>query len=199
MPNEDFNDDAKDAGEIGAGHHVTALYELVPPARNPAGGRRGLPVRQAGRAVGNSPSRSSSGCGTRSPMAIRARRSSGASSTRASTTAGPPTTSSSPARSPASACSCGIHPRGAASAIPLVLELVTPTLANDPAGYRKEFVELVHKAKQLRTAVDPSPWVVNNHRAGAGSKPVRPTTTGRLIRATSRSSIRSASGRGRSR
>ena len=30
MANEDFNNDAKDAGEIGAGHHVTALYELVP-------------------------------------------------------------------------------------------------------------------------------------------------------------------------
>jgi Ca-activated chloride channel family protein len=27
---EDFNDDKKDAGEIGAGHSVTALYELVP-------------------------------------------------------------------------------------------------------------------------------------------------------------------------
>ncbi len=31
MANKDFNDDTKDAGEIGAGHHVTALYELVPP------------------------------------------------------------------------------------------------------------------------------------------------------------------------
>lgn len=27
---EDFNDDSKDAGEIGAGHTVTALYELIP-------------------------------------------------------------------------------------------------------------------------------------------------------------------------
>ncbi len=27
---EDFNDDKKDAGEIGAGHTVTALYEIVP-------------------------------------------------------------------------------------------------------------------------------------------------------------------------
>jgi len=27
---EDFNDDRKDAGEIGAGHSVTALYEVVP-------------------------------------------------------------------------------------------------------------------------------------------------------------------------
>lgn len=30
LRNEDFNDDTKDAGEIGAGHTVTALYELVP-------------------------------------------------------------------------------------------------------------------------------------------------------------------------
>jgi Ca-activated chloride channel family protein len=30
LNDEDFNDDAKDAGEMGAGHNVTALYELVP-------------------------------------------------------------------------------------------------------------------------------------------------------------------------
>ena len=30
LRNEDFNDDQKDAGEIGAGHSVTALYEIVP-------------------------------------------------------------------------------------------------------------------------------------------------------------------------
>ncbi|MCO6459558.1 MAG: VWA domain-containing protein [Pirellulaceae bacterium] len=30
LANRDFNDDRKDAGEIGAGHQVTALYELVP-------------------------------------------------------------------------------------------------------------------------------------------------------------------------
>ena len=31
LRSEDFNDDKKDAGEIGAGHMVTAFYELVPP------------------------------------------------------------------------------------------------------------------------------------------------------------------------
>jgi Ca-activated chloride channel family protein len=31
LQNQDFNDDQKDAGEIGAGHSVTALYEIVPP------------------------------------------------------------------------------------------------------------------------------------------------------------------------
>ncbi|RIK63986.1 MAG: VWA domain-containing protein [Planctomycetota bacterium] len=33
----DFNDDKKDAGEIGAGHTVTALYEIVPMAANVRG------------------------------------------------------------------------------------------------------------------------------------------------------------------
>jgi Ca-activated chloride channel family protein len=35
MANQDFRDDTKDAGEIGAGHTVTALYELVPPDKLP--------------------------------------------------------------------------------------------------------------------------------------------------------------------
>jgi Ca-activated chloride channel family protein len=30
LNDEDFNDDTKDAGEMGSGHNVTALYELVP-------------------------------------------------------------------------------------------------------------------------------------------------------------------------
>ncbi len=30
LADEDFNDDTKDAGEMGAGHSVTALYEIVP-------------------------------------------------------------------------------------------------------------------------------------------------------------------------
>jgi Ca-activated chloride channel family protein len=30
LKSEDFNDDLKDAGELGAGHRVTALYEIIP-------------------------------------------------------------------------------------------------------------------------------------------------------------------------
>ena len=37
LASEDFNDDKKDAGEIGVGHTVTALYEILPP------GAAGLP------------------------------------------------------------------------------------------------------------------------------------------------------------
>lgn len=34
LKNEDFNNDAKDAGEMGAGHTVTAFYEIVPAGVN---------------------------------------------------------------------------------------------------------------------------------------------------------------------
>lgn len=38
LAKEDFNDDTKDAGELGAGHTVTALYEIVPKGEKaPAG------------------------------------------------------------------------------------------------------------------------------------------------------------------
>ena len=44
LKNQDFNDDRKDAGDMGAGHTVTALYEIVPVgadrARPPAIGPR---------------------------------------------------------------------------------------------------------------------------------------------------------------
>ncbi|MBP6991330.1 MAG: von Willebrand factor type A domain-containing protein [Spirochaetes bacterium] len=38
MPDEDFNNDLKDAGELGAGHTVTALYEIMPVGSNQAVG-----------------------------------------------------------------------------------------------------------------------------------------------------------------
>ena len=41
LATEDFNDDKKDAGEIGAGHTVTALYELMPAG---AGAETGRPA-----------------------------------------------------------------------------------------------------------------------------------------------------------
>ena len=35
LKSQDFNDDRKDAGEIGAGHSVTAIYEIVPVGAEP--------------------------------------------------------------------------------------------------------------------------------------------------------------------
>ena len=42
---EDFRDDTKDAGEIGAGHSVVALYEIAPPSADPAARRPVDPLR----------------------------------------------------------------------------------------------------------------------------------------------------------
>jgi Ca-activated chloride channel family protein len=36
LADEDFNDDKKDAGELGSGHKVTALYEIIPNGVNDA-------------------------------------------------------------------------------------------------------------------------------------------------------------------
>jgi Ca-activated chloride channel family protein len=54
LRDEDFKDDTKDAGELGAGHSVTALYELIPPGapdekniRRPDSLRYTLPPTQA--------------------------------------------------------------------------------------------------------------------------------------------------------
>ena len=38
LADEDFDDDSKDAGDIGAGHTVTALYEIVPAGAAAAAG-----------------------------------------------------------------------------------------------------------------------------------------------------------------
>ena len=38
LANEDFKDDTVDAGELGAGHSVTALYEIIPGTSAPAAG-----------------------------------------------------------------------------------------------------------------------------------------------------------------
>ncbi len=53
LANEDFNDDRKDAGEIGAGHSVTALYEIVPRGKRTPGSRRERLKYQREPAVGS--------------------------------------------------------------------------------------------------------------------------------------------------
>ena len=39
LNDEDFNDDKKDAGEMGSGHTVTALYEIIPAGSDEAAGK----------------------------------------------------------------------------------------------------------------------------------------------------------------
>ncbi len=55
LADKDFNDDTKDAGEMGAGHTVTALYEIIPAGSE----ETGLPVVDPLRYQGNGDSRPS--------------------------------------------------------------------------------------------------------------------------------------------
>lgn len=54
LQNEDFNDDKKDAGDMGAGHTVTALYELIPASKKDATVNWVDPLKyQQGKILGN--------------------------------------------------------------------------------------------------------------------------------------------------
>ena len=52
LADRDFNDDTKDAGEMGAGHTVTALYEIVPAGSDETGLPTVDPLRYQGAGAG---------------------------------------------------------------------------------------------------------------------------------------------------
>jgi Ca-activated chloride channel homolog len=140
LPNEAFLDDTKDAGEIGAGHHVTAFYELVPPPGEP----------------GNRDDRSANKVESftvklryKKPDEDKGRQ----VDQPAIDSGGDFAHASDDLKFAASVAGFGMLLRSSPYKGTLtyagVLELAQPTLAQDPAGYRKEFVELVRKAQAL--------------------------------------------------
>ena len=148
---EDFNDDKKDAGEIGAGHTVTALYEIVPPGQG--GGRidagRGLAARQAG-GRGRRPS----SLDRQAPLQGARRRRSKlieqpGRRRRPRLRRAPRPTSGSPRPSPASGCSSATRPTRGRLTYAGLVELASARLGDDPGGYRKEFLDLVRKAQAI--------------------------------------------------
>ena len=153
MPNEDFDNDAKDAGEIGAGHHVTALYELVPAGKEPkdlvGDGSRFMKPAQPD---GNSPESFI--------VELRYKKPEGDTSTlieRGVVDQGLDYSQASDDFKFASAVAgFGMLLRNSPSRGNLgyaaVLELAEPTVQADRSGYRNEFVELVRKAQQLSGA-----------------------------------------------
>jgi len=78
LADKDFNDDTKDAGEMGAGHTVTALYEIVPAGSDETGLPTVDPLRYqgAGASAGGANSRAgeanySEGAGVGSASEVR--------------------------------------------------------------------------------------------------------------------------------
>jgi len=153
MPNQGFANDAKDAGEIGAGHHVTALYELVPAGKEPAvagveASKFVLPARAKGDSLDSFQVRLryKQPEGDKSTLIEQGVVDEGLDYSRASLDF----------KFASAVAGFGMLLRNSPSKGNLgysaVVELATPALAHDPHGYRKEFVELVHKARQISGA-----------------------------------------------
>ncbi|MGB0070899.1 MAG: VWA domain-containing protein, partial [Isosphaeraceae bacterium] len=151
MANQDFANDAKDAGEIGAGHHVTALYELVPAGKEPLIARvEASKFVQPAQVKGDSPDsfvvrlRYKQPEGDKSTLIERGVVDQGLDYSQASLDF----------KLASAVAGFGMLLRNSPSkgnlGYPAVIELATPTLAHDPHGYRKEFIELIHKASQAR-------------------------------------------------
>jgi Ca-activated chloride channel family protein len=150
MAHKDFNDDTKDAGDIGAGHHVTALYELAAPGEEASlTGIDSLKYSQAGKPTGTSTEAFTVKLRYKRPDGDTSRlmeigvtdegRSLGESSTDlkfASAVAG-----------------FGMllrdSPYKGSLTYAGVLEIAESTLAQDASGYRKEFIAAVRQARAL--------------------------------------------------
>jgi len=150
MANEDFANDAKDAGEIGAGHHVTALYELIPAGKEirPAAVEASKFVKPA-EAKGDAPESFVVKLRYKKPDADN-----GLQIERPVVDQGLDYAQASADFKFASAVvGFGMLLRDSPSKGSLgfsaVVELAMPALGHDPNGYRKEFIELVNRAKQL--------------------------------------------------
>ena len=151
---DDFNNDKVDAGDVGSGHTVTALYEIVPVGGAPrsttlrygapAGGEPARPIGPAGGRV----------CVREDPLQaaeVRGERADQLAgrplhpSTRGSRTR-PPTPASRRA-SPPSARSCAAGGTPATFGYDDVLRIASAARGDDPFGYRSEFLQLVRAAK----------------------------------------------------
>jgi Ca-activated chloride channel family protein len=155
---EDFNDDKKDAGEIGAGHTVTALYEIVPAGKKVEVG----PVdelkyqKPAGAAV-DSKKDVGDVANELLTLKMRFKAPDGDTSKKlewAITDEGKSFAAASPDLKFASAVAgFGLMLRKSQYKGNLtygaVLELAQSGLGEDKHGYRKEFLDLARKAKEL--------------------------------------------------
>jgi len=152
LAKEDFNDDKKDAGEIGAGHTVTALYEIVPagkPVETPKVDE--LKYQQLGKLSDAAAS------GDLLTLKLRYKAPEGSQSTPLEF----PLKDSGAEFGKASAdfkfatavASFGMllrHSQFKGSAtLDGVLEIAESSKGDDKAGYRGEFIELVKKARQI--------------------------------------------------
>lgn len=153
LAREDFDDDTKDAGELGAGHRVTALYEIV-PAGQP------LPLGVKNGEMRYQETRLSAAAGKDELMALKLRYKApktGAASRLIETTV-PDRLTTSPSENfqlAAAVAEFGLLLRNSAykghATYDRALALAQKAAKTDPGGYRKELCELIEKARLLAT------------------------------------------------
>ena len=150
---EDFADDSKDAGEIGAGHTVTALYEIVPAGAAQAQARPPVALRyQAARplaAAADTDELMSVRLRFKKPVGAISELIEGAVTDRGDVLA----QTSDDFRFSAAVAAYGMLLRGSKhagrSSWSLVTELARGARGVDPHGYRGELLELVAKASRV--------------------------------------------------
>jgi Ca-activated chloride channel family protein len=152
LRDEDFNDDAIDAGEIGAGHTVTALYEIVAPGvDSPARTIDPLKYQQttlADTAQGDE----------LLTLKVRYKEPDGETSKLLSTAVRKATDHSVPTinfRFSAAVAAFGMILRGSPhkgnSTLAMVKDMAQGALGEDSHGYRREFLRLVEIAQTLKS------------------------------------------------
>lgn len=155
----DFNDDKKDAGELGAGHSMTALYEVVPTAGGAQAPFDADPLRYQAERTPTSAAES----GELMTVSLRYKRPDSSKSELSRSPVRPnelPLAQASNDFRWAAAVACfglvlrNSEHRGDAT-LALAGELARAALGNDPHGQRHEFVRLLELA--ARTGVEPSP------------------------------------------
>jgi Ca-activated chloride channel family protein len=168
LADRDFTDDSKDAGEIGAGHSVTALYEIVLTGAALASGHLSsaspLKYQTATASLRVEPEKQpqvSATSITSELMTVKLRYKQPAGQTSQEleiviTDQGSHISQASADFRFASAVAMFAmllkdSPYRGQASFDLILELAGSAEANDPQGYRAEFIELVRRARSLRT------------------------------------------------
>jgi len=155
LRDEDFDDDRKDAGEMGAGHSVTALYELVPVGAPTAdAGRRATPLRY------QEPRRDAGAARSDELLFVSLRYKPPTSDTsrllRQAVTARPGRASADLTFA-AAVAGYGMllrrSPHAGSMTFDAVRELAQSSLGDDPEGYRRGFVRLVEETMRLEREV----------------------------------------------
>jgi secreted protein with Ig-like and vWFA domain len=159
---EDFNDDKKDAGEIGAGHTVTALYEIVATGKQiDVAAIDPLKYQQPSTEVAGSndkPSKSTTLSNELLTLKMRYKAPDGDTSKKLEWPIIDDGKSFSAAsgdlKFAASVAGFGLLLRNSQFKGNLTyaadIELAQGGIGEDPHGYRKEFLDMVRKAKELR-------------------------------------------------